>query len=240
MLNERIPARVGSPEQIAFDFRCVWSIGVPVNAAGRRRQLPRTGADRRGCGWWEQRVLFRSQEPLTARTFKLDDLHLILLSAATQRNDANVLPVAATSADQPDRIAKALTALLKHKLIDEAAGLTTGLAWRTDGDERFALVINDAGRAAIGVTDTEGATSTPAIELAEPAGDGAPRAGSKSVAVIALLQRDEGATLSEMVEATGWLPHTTRAALTRLRKKGDAIAKGKRGNVTYYSIVAGA
>jgi hypothetical protein len=175
-----------------------------------------------------------------ARTFKLDDLHLILLSTAAQRDDGNVLPVAATIADQPDRIAKALPALLKHKLIDEVAGLTTGLAWRTDGDERFALVINDAGRAAIGVSDTEGATSTPAIELAEPASDGAPRAGSKSAAVITLLQREQGATLTEMVEATGWLPHTTRAALTGLRKKGHAIARGKRGDVTCYSIVAGA
>jgi hypothetical protein len=32
-----------------------------------------------------------------ARTFKLDDLHLILLSTSAQRDDGNVLPVAATS-----------------------------------------------------------------------------------------------------------------------------------------------
>jgi hypothetical protein len=174
-----------------------------------------------------------------ARAFKLDDLHLILLSTAAQRADGNLLPVAATIADQPDRIAKALPALLKHKLADEV-GLTSGPAWRTDGDERFSLVINDAGRAAIGVTNNGEETTTPGIELAEPASTEAPRTGSKSAAVIALLQRDEGATLIEMVEATGWLPHTTRAALTGLRKKGHAIARGKRGNVTCYSIVAGA
>jgi hypothetical protein len=175
-----------------------------------------------------------------ARTFKLDDLHLILLSTATQRGDGNVLPVAATIADQPDRIAKALPALLKHKLVDEVAGLTTGPVWRTDGDDRFTLVINDAGRAAIGVNDTGGEIAAPGVELAAPASSGATRAGSKSAAVIALLQREQGATLIEMVEATGWLPHTTRAALTGLRKKGHAIAKAKRGDVTCYSIVAGA
>jgi hypothetical protein len=175
-----------------------------------------------------------------ARTFKLDDLHLILLSTATQRDDGNLLPVAATIADQPDRTAKALPALLKHKLVDEVVGLTSGPAWRTDGDERFALVINDAGRAAIGVSDAGEESATPAGELVEPASTEAPRTGSKSAAVIALLQRDEGATLIEMVEATGWLPHTTRAALTGLRKKGHAIARGKRGDVTCYSIVAGA
>jgi hypothetical protein len=175
-----------------------------------------------------------------ARTFKLDDLHLILLSTATQRDDGNLLPVAPTIADQPDRIAKALPALLKQKLVDEVIGLTTGPVWRTDGDERFSLVINDAGRAAMGVSDTGVETSAPAIELVEPASIDTPRAGSKSAAVIALLQREGGATLIEMVEATGWLPHTTRAALTGLRKKGHTIDKGKRGDVTCYSIVTGA
>ena len=41
--------------------------------------------------------------------------------------------------------------------------------------------------------------------------------------MIALLQRGDGATLAELVAATGWLPHTTRAALTGLRKRGYAV-----------------
>ena len=41
-----------------------------------------------------------------------------------------------------------------------------------------------------------------------------------------------------MVETTGWLPHTTRAALTGLRKKGHAIEKTRRGDVTCYRIAA--
>jgi hypothetical protein len=185
-------------------------------------------------------LLLRSQESPMARTFKLDDLHLILLSTATQRDDGNLLPVAATIADQPDRVAKALPALLKHKLIGEVVGLTTGPVWRIDGDDRFALVINDAGRAAIGVSNSGAEMETPDLELVEPASTEAPRVGSKSATLVALLQREQGAALIEMVEATGWLPHTTRAALTGLRKKGHAIAKGKRGDVTCYSIVAGA
>jgi hypothetical protein len=36
--------------------------------------------------------------------------------------------------------------------------------------------------------------------------------------VIALLQQEQGATLAELIATTGWLPHTTRAALTGLRK----------------------
>ena len=57
---------------------------------------------------------------------------------------------------------------------------------------------------------------------------------TKAALVLELLQRDGGATLSELVNATGWLPHTTRAALTSLRKKGNAIDRSKRDDATCY------
>ena len=52
-----------------------------------------------------------------------------------------------------------------------------------------------------------------------------PRGGTKIAQVIELLQRGDGATLAELVAATGWLPHTTRAALTGLRKRGYAVRR---------------
>ena len=63
---------------------------------------------------------------------------------------------------------------------------------------------------------------------------------TKSGQVLALLQRPDGATLAELISATNWKPHTTRAALTGLRKKGHAIVKGKRGEVTCYNVPAAA
>src|ERR1700721_2618977 len=51
----------------------------------------------------------------------------------------------------------------------------------------------------------------------------APRGGTKLARVLELLQRDCGATLEELIAATDWLPHTTRAALTGLRKRGCAV-----------------
>lgn len=45
--------------------------------------------------------------------------------------------------------------------------------------------------------------------------------------MIDLLQRDIGATLEELIAVTGWLPHTTRAALTGLRKRGYAVSIGR-------------
>ncbi|MEO6153075.1 MAG: DUF3489 domain-containing protein [Croceibacterium sp.] len=72
----------------------------------------------------------------------------------------------------------------------------------------------------------------PCIAKTEPT----PAPTSTIAQVIALLNRDQGATLAELVAATGWQPHTSRAALTGLRKKGHALLKDKRDEVTCYCI----
>ena len=59
---------------------------------------------------------------------------------------------------------------------------------------------------------------------------------NKSELVIGLLQRTGGATLDEMVAATDWLPHTTRAALTGLKKKGHQLTSEKADGVRRYRI----
>lgn len=66
------------------------------------------------------------------------------------------------------------------------------------------------------------------------------RAGSKGAALVALLQRTEGASLDEMIERTGWQGHTVRAAMTGLRKKGHVIDRRISGNSTVWFIAAGA
>jgi len=43
--------------------------------------------------------------------------------------------------------------------------------------------------------------------------------------VIAMLQRDEGVTIEDLTAATGWLPHTARAAMTGLRKRGYSVVR---------------
>jgi len=50
----------------------------------------------------------------------------------------------------------------------------------------------------------------------------APREGSKAALVIALLKRHEGATVDQLSEATGWLPHSVRGFMAgALRRKYD-------------------
>jgi len=63
---------------------------------------------------------------------------------------------------------------------------------------------------------------------------------SKASLVLQLLQRPEGATIAQLVAATGWLPHTTRAALTGLKKKGHKLTSSKAdGDERVYRVVAG-
>lgn len=65
-----------------------------------------------------------------------------------------------------------------------------------------------------------------------------PREGSKAASLLEMLQRKDGATLDEMTERTGWQPHTVRAAMTGLRKKGHVIEKRAVGNTTAWFIGA--
>ena len=56
--------------------------------------------------------------------------------------------------------------------------------------------------------------------------------------MLSLLGREQGATLVELIKATGWLPHTTRAALTGLKKKGLAVTKRKREQATCHFLAS--
>lgn len=182
-------------------------------------------------------------------SLNLTDLELVLLSTAAQRDDGNVLPLAASIADQMTRIRDVMPGLIDRMLIDEVEVRNAATAWRTADERRYGLVITDAGRASIGLKDpedTEESTSSsdpaPSSDpgpLEPPAPGATPRA-TKANKVLELLRRADGATLEELIAATGWLPHTTRAALTGLRKKGHAITRDKRDGATCYRVPAAA
>ena len=64
----------------------------------------------------------------------------------------------------------------------------------------------------------------------------AKRTVSKQAMLIKMLSGKDGATLDAMIAATGWLPHTTRAMLTGLRKKGFTLERVREEGVTTYRI----
>lgn len=49
---------------------------------------------------------------------------------------------------------------------------------------------------------------------------------SKQDQILTTLSSDEGLTPTELTAMTGWLPHTARAAISRLRQKGHQIELG--------------
>lgn len=51
------------------------------------------------------------------------------------------------------------------------------------------------------------------------------RSGSKQSVLAELLCRSTGAGIADLVKALGWLPHTVRAAVTGLPKKGFTVTR---------------
>ena len=170
----------------------------------------------------------------------LNDTQRVLLASAAQRDDASLYPLP-ERLKAGARVTKAVAALLAAGMAAERETSDAATVFRSDGDQRYGVYATVAGLAAFGVTGERGGageSDTPA-PAAGPAPAAPPRE-TKAAAVTALLQREGGATLAELIAATGWLPHTTRAALTGLRKKGQAIERDKRDDATCYRIVEAA
>lgn len=168
---------------------------------------------------------------------KLNDMQCVLLSHASQRENGFVLPPPDSLNTAPDRVTKTVASLLKLGLAVELETIVTAGTWREEGERRFAAIITEAGRAAIGVEtlstdDGEPGPGQRSTEVNPPT----ERTKTKSALVLELLRREGGASINNLIAATGWLPHTTRAALTGLRKKGHAIVRDRIDDVTCYAI----
>lgn len=168
-----------------------------------------------------------------SKTPRLTELQRALLIAACARDDGSLLPLANSIGERTSFVDKAIAALVRRGLATTL--YPSGCAGIASIDDPVEGVrISDAGRAAVGVADM--AADNP--EDGEPSESLAlPPKTTKASQILAMLQRESGATLEELVAATGWLPHTTRAALTGLRKKGHALTSEKHDGVRRYRIV---
>lgn len=162
---------------------------------------------------------------------KLTDTQLILLTTASQRANGSLMPLPETLAGMADRATKTITVLIKKLLAAEEPVDEPIFSWREENGKWIGVRITDAGRETIGADKAPDA-SKQAVEAPSPSKQ------TKASLLLDLLRRADGATLDELVAATGWLPHTTRAALTGLRKKGHTINKTKRDDATCYRIAA--
>ena len=170
---------------------------------------------------------------------KLSDTQLVILSAAAQREDRNVLPLPGSL--RGGAAAKVVRALLSRGLVTETttdtltkADVALNRIWRNDAEGRAVLLhINDAGLAAIGIesdTADNAATGADVALDANPPQDApassdpspkarTPRTGTKQAKLIEMLRAEGGATIEEITAATGWQSHTVRGAMSGALKK---------------------
>ena len=188
---------------------------------------------------------------------KLSDTQFAILSEASQRKDRRLIAPKTLKAAAARKVAaKLLTAGLVRE-IKAKAGME---AWRRDDEtgQAYSLKLTDAGLKAI-AADERGSQSIPSTAVPQNTNESPPKAksapniaatrnittaptsstprqGTKIARVVELLQRDQGAKLDELIEATGWLPHTARAALTGLRHRGYEVRleRGENGRVSSY------
>ncbi len=184
---------------------------------------------------------------------RFTDAQGIILAEAAQRNDGSLLPL--TNIDlSADKHTDAVGSLEKRGFAEMFDVTNEAKRWRICNDVMAGLRITAKGLAANGIEDAP--TPNPATDIvldAHPDGEGeAPNADtqlevlpvypykpSKQMIVVELLSSAGGATIDELIAATDWLPHTTRAMLTGLKKKGHTLHSTKAAGVRRYSIVAG-
>jgi Protein of unknown function (DUF3489) len=170
---------------------------------------------------------------------KLTDAQRVMMSAAAQRKDRCL---SAPATIKGAALSKVGVKLAKLGLAREIGAKAGAPIWRRDDAEHgYALKLTAAGLKAIAVDEGSQDTIEPSeaaqreaqnVAGSDEGGHSArvvPRDGSKLALVIEHLQRVDGATLIDLTQATGWLPPTTRAALTGLRKRGYAVIRERIG-----------
>ena len=164
---------------------------------------------------------------------KLTETQSFILTAGAQRPDNIALPL-------PKGLAGAAAKMAVNRMMalgwlqEVDANLRRGEPlWRETGDGHgTTLVVTDAGLLAIGIEPVVVKTE---VEIHEDAAEApAPkvptlRAGTKQAMLIELLRAPQGATIDEIVAATGWLAHTARGAMSGAlgKKLGLVVASEK-------------
>ena len=175
---------------------------------------------------------------------KLTDTQSIILSRAATRPGNLAMPLPEGLHGAAAKMA--VTRMISNGWLEEVdADLRKGEPlWRETGDGHgTTLIATGAGLEAIGIEPVVASTMT-SLRKAKPEPADVPkpvaiRAGTKQAQIIALLQRPEGAAITEIAAETGWLAHSVRGLISGALKKklGLPVASAKvEGRGTVYKL----
>jgi hypothetical protein len=175
-------------------------------------------------------------------TIKLTDTQRVILSTAAERDDRRIWPFSQSLKANAAALSMSVKSLLERGLIV----LDPGYRGHPDKDVGFEhYIVTDIGLAAIGIEpETSFADDNAEMGAAHPQTPAKqPKQGSKLGILVEHLRRPNGATLAELVDATGWQSHSVRGAIsgTIKRKMGLAVETQMvpdRGRI--YRVVEGA
>jgi Protein of unknown function (DUF3489) len=138
----------------------------------------------------------------------LTETERVILSTAARRRERCALPWPKSLKAEAATRDKAITELLRRGLLAEAPAAKKSLAWRSDADgSGVTLTVTDAGVAAL--EPSVAPEPRPAAK-----GRNGRSGSSKSEAMLALLQSEGGATIADLMAATGWQAHSIRGFLS--------------------------
>ena len=162
--------------------------------------------------------------------FKLTTTQRNMLSVAAQREDRCLKP----SPDLKGASArKFATALIDAGLAREIRAKDGMPAWRHDKEtgHNYSLKLTASG---IKMASNDAGFIEALQAIRRKPASCLPREHSKLSQVMLMLSQDCGITVAAISKTMGWLPHTTRATLTGLRKRGIHIVRltreGERGS----------
>jgi hypothetical protein len=107
----------------------------------------------RGLGRWESGtvLLTFAKEPPMTTLIRLNDLQLVLLANAAQRDNGSLLPLPDNGTHDTSHIGRAIASLIGRKFVEERMVTDRALTWLERNDECFGWFITAAGRAAVGI-----------------------------------------------------------------------------------------
>ncbi len=176
---------------------------------------------------------------------KLTDTQLVILSAAAKRENLAALPVPKSLKCNKGAVTTVLKSLLGRGLVAERPATVGESAWREgEGGQRFGLVLAESGLRALGIeSETSKPNQKKAAAKATPANAASEaRVGTKLATVVALLKRNDGATISDIAAATGWQTHSVRGAISGALKKKmglSIVSASEDGRGRVYRITGG-